>query len=79
MSHYHETAIAEEISEKIRNVYDKAIRNNIYRLRRFRENGWIDIDDYINILDQTYEAQTMRAQISIVNQFFDKLLCTTST
>lgn len=79
MSHYHEEAIDSEIQQKIAQVYEQAIVKNVLRLRKFRENGWISADTQLDVLDALLAAKTIRGQTKILNIFFDKLLCNTST
>jgi len=75
MSHYHEREIKAEIHQRIVDLYNQSIEANLLRLRKAKENGWCSRTEYIAVLQGVLTAKTIRAQVRILNNFFDELLC----
>lgn len=75
MPHYHEREIENDLNQRIVDLYNRNIEANLLRLRKAEQNDWISRSEYITVLQSVLTAKTIRAQVRILNIFFDNLLC----
>ncbi len=75
MCHYHEREIENDLNQRIVDLYNRNIEANLLRLRKAEQNDWISRSEYITVLQSVLTAKTIRAQVRILNIFFDNLLC----